>query len=225
MRTDDHDLRARGAELRGFRGDRRGKRRHAEALHVHRQRAAQRVDRHHADDSDLHAGRLDEHGAVHVRPLDGTARRRLDEIRRKERELGTRRRGLDRAARIAAERLARLCGVRGAEIEVVVADDCSFVAESLVRVDDERALAQVRLDAALKRVAGIDQHDGAAVGCACGAQVLEVAAKQGETAAALSRERVAMQIRRADDGQREDVLRLRAGTAGDAADREREREQ
>jgi hypothetical protein len=86
-------------------------------------------------------------------------------------------RALDGAARIVAERLARARRVDGAEIELVIADHGGRVTERLVRVHDDRALAQVRLDPALKRVAGIDEQNGSAVSRAGRAQVVQIAAE------------------------------------------------
>ena len=144
--------------------------------------------------------------------------RLVDEVGRKKRKPGACGRRLDRAARVVAERLARPYVIDGPEIELVIADDRGRVAKALVRVDDDRAFAQVRFDAALKRVARIDEQHGAAIRGACRAQVAQIAAEKREAALAITREHIAMEVRRADDGQRDDVRRrFRGGDARRAA--------
>ena len=49
------------------------------------------------------------------------------------------------------------------EIEIVVADGLRGISQRVVRVDDEGAFAEIRLDTALKGVAGVDQQDRPAV--------------------------------------------------------------
>ena len=93
--------------------------------------------------------------------------------------------------------------VDGTEIELVVADHGRRVAERVVRVDDDGAFAQVRFDAGLIGVAGIDEHDGAAIGRTRGMQVVEVAAEQLEVTVPVAAEDVAVQIRGADDRERD----------------------
>ena len=132
-------------------------RRDPQSLDVGGERRPQRIDRHHADDADLDAGDLDDDRRPHVRPLDRPARRLVDQVRR---EKGIRRLGgarLERAAQIARQ-LPRRRRVDRPEIEIVVADRLRGVAHRVVGVDDERAFAEIRLDVALKRVAGVEQQ-------------------------------------------------------------------
>jgi hypothetical protein len=88
----------------------------------------------------------------------------------------------------------------------VVADAERRVADRVVSVDDHQALGEVRLDAALERVACIEHEHGAAVSGARGAEVVDEAAEHGESAACrIVREQAAVQIVRADDRQRDVV--------------------
>ena len=115
--------------------------------------------------------------------------------------------------------------VRGAEVELVVADRGRGVAERRVRVDDDRAFAQVRFDAALIRVARVDEKHGAAIVRARRAQVAHVTAELGQTAAAVARHEVTVQVGGRDDRQRDDVLRRRSrGRAADADPNRKSRE-
>ena len=88
----------------------------------------------------------------------------------------------------------------------------------MVSVDDERAFAQVRFDSSLERIARVDQHHRTAVLGPCRAQIREIATEQRETAAAVARKHVAMEIRGADDRERHNIGV--AGRDSGAADRD-----
>mgnify|MGYP003694384637 CR=1 FL=1 len=81
----------------------------------------------------------------------------------------------------------------------------------VVGVDDEGALAQIRLGVALKRVAGVDQQHRPAVRRPGGAQVVHVSREQGQTAAAVSRKRRPVKIAGADNRGRHQRRRVRRG--------------
>ena len=68
-------------------------------------------------------------------------------------------------------------------------------------------MAAIRLDAVEKRVARVEQQHGAAVGATGGAEVLEVPAKERQSAAAIHGEDLAMQVRRANERQRGGPIR------------------
>jgi hypothetical protein len=138
----------------------------------------QRIDRHHADDADFDPGGLHEYRWPDVRPLDRPAGRLVDQVRREE---GVSRLGgarLESAAQVARQ-LSRRRRVDRPEIEIVVADGLRGIPHRVVGVDDEGAFAEVRLGAALKRVAGVDQQDRAAVRLPGRAQVVHVSREQG----------------------------------------------
>ncbi len=118
----------------------------------------------------------------------GPARLVVDQIGGEERIPRLSRARLESAAQVARQ-LPRRRRIDGPEIEVVVADRLRRVPHRVVRVDDEGALAEVRLDAALKRVARVDEQDRPAV-CRPGrAQVVHVSREQGQAADARSAER------------------------------------
>ena len=170
----------------------------------------QRIDRHDADDADLDAGRLDEHRRPHVRPLDRPARRIVNQVRREEGivRLGGAR--FERAARIARQ-LSRRRRVDRSEIEIVVADGLRGIPHRVVGVDDEGAFAEIRLDAALKRVAGVDQQDRPAVRCPGRAQIVHVSREQGQTADPVSRKGRPVEIAGPDNRQRHQRRLVRRG--------------
>ena len=117
-----------------------------------------------------------------------------------------------------------LARVGGAEIEVVVADGERRVADRVVGVDHHQAFGEVRLDAALERVAGVEHEHGAAVGRARGAQVVDEAAEHRQPAAALVvGEQTPVQIVGADDRER-DLRRRRPRRSSCEAERGREQE-
>ena len=93
-------------------------------------------------------------------------------------------------------------GIHGAELEVVIAQRRGGIPEGVVGVHDQRTLREVRLDAALPGVAGVEQDHRAAVGGAGGAQVGEVAAEQRQSAAPVIGEDAAVQVGGADDRDR-----------------------
>ncbi len=99
-------------------------------------------------------------------------------------------------------------GVHRAEVEIVIANRRGGVAERVVRVDDDGALGEIRLDAVEVGVARVEQQHGAAIGSACRAEVLEIATEQGQTPASVDGEDLPVQIRRADEGQRDAPVRI-----------------
>ena len=197
----DHHLRAPPAQRRGFRRQRFGQRRDRQAADVGRERHRQRPQRHQADDADADAGTFDQRRRLHVGPRHRPAGD-VEEVRGQEREPGLRGPRLERAAGIVVPRRLVVPGVDGAELEVVVAQRRGGIAEGVVGVHDQRALREVRLDAALPGVAGVEQDHRAAVGGAGGAQVGEVAAEQRQSAAPVIGEDAAMQVGGADDRDR-----------------------
>src|SRR5687768_13388028 len=98
--------------------------------------------------------------------------------------------------------LSRHPRIDGPEVEVVVADGLCGVAHRVVGVDHDRALAEIRFDIALERVAGVDQQDGPAIRRPRRAEVVEVPGQQGKTAESVSPEGLAVEIGRPHDRQR-----------------------
>ena len=171
-----------------------------QSLNVGREGRPQRTDRHDAHQAHFDPGGLHETRWPDVRPLDGPARRGIDQICREEGipRLGGAR--LERATQVARQ-LPRRRRVDRPEVEVVVADRLRGVPHRVVRVDDEGALAEIRLDAALKRVAGVDEQDRPAV-CRPGrAQIVHVSREQRQAAAPVLRKGRPVEIAGPDDRQ------------------------
>ena len=141
----------------------------------------------------------------------GRPGRSVNQVRREEgiSRLGGAR--LERAARVARQ-LSRRRRVDRPEIEIVVADGLRGVSHRVVRVDDEGALAEIRLDVALKRIAGVEQQDRAAVGRPGRAQVVHVAREQRQAAEAISRQGRPVEIAGADNRQGHKRRSIGSGT-------------
>ena len=125
-------------------------------------------------------------------PIDALAGRLVDDVGDEQRKLGLARARLEGTAAI----LAGLRGDVGADrpvVELVVADRRRGVAERVVRANDVGAFGEVRLERALKQIAGVDEHHATAVGRARRANVRDEPAEQRQP---LER---AVQIVRADD--------------------------
>ena len=170
------------------------------------------------DHADFDPGGIHEHRWPDVRPLDRPAGRIVDQVRREERisRLGGAR--LESAAQVARQ-LSRRRRVDRPEIEIVVADGLRGVPHRVVRVDDEGALAEIRLDVALKRVAGVDQQDRPAVGRPGRAQIVHVSREQRQTAEAVSRKGRPVEIAGPDDRQGHQRRLVGGGTLTCAARR------
>ena len=194
-----------------------GQRRDRQAADIRGDRRRQRRARHHADDPDLDARRLDQDRRLHVGPLHRTAARRVDEICREERERRLRRPGLQRPSWIVGGRARGCRRPDRAEVELMVPDCGSGVAEHVVRGDHRRPFCHIRLERPLEHVARVDQQDGAAVPRAGLAQVLQIAAQQRQAAAAVPRQDPAMEVVRADNRQRRDRRRRRRAVRRHAA--------
>ena len=216
MGGDDHDFGARRTKLRRFCDDRWLERRDAQPLNVGGDRRVQRIDRHDADDADVDARRAHEHRRPNIRPLDGAPGRFLDQIRGEEGIVCLGGACLERAAKVASG-LPGKGRVDGPEVEVVIADRLCRVRHRVVRVNNESALAEIRLDVALKGIAGVDEQDRAAVCRTHPAEVVHVSREQGQTAESVSRQRGAVEVARADNRQRHErrVVRCR----GDRSER------
>jgi hypothetical protein len=140
-----------------------------------------------ADDADPDAGALDRDRRRHVRPVDAGAGGGVEEVARQQREAepaGLDGAGLERGARIVAGGRGRP-GTDRAEVELVVADRGRGVTDGAVGRDDGGALVQVGLEGALEHVAGVEEEDGAAVGLAGGADVVDVAGEDGQATSSL----------------------------------------
>jgi hypothetical protein len=207
---DDHDLRAAGAKRGGLPVNGREQRRRVQPFHVRRQRLSQAAHRHQADEADLDAGRVDDCGRRDVGPRDRRAGAVVDDVGGEEREVCAGGRRLERAARVGVGvghsqcAFDRVGGIHRAEVEVVVADRPCGVAQRVVGVYHDPAFRQVRFDAALERVAGVEQQQGAAVRRARGPQVVDEAAEDPEASPSEAvGEDAAVQVVGADDRERD----------------------
>ena len=173
----------------------------AQSADVRRQCRAHGDDGHDADDADLHAGRFDEHRWLHVRPFDRPARGIVDQVCGQEWISGLSGACLERAAWIVSSSgrpfLRAVDGKRAqvafrpvhvTEVELVIADSSGGVAERVERIDDHRPFAQVRFDASLKGIAGVEQHDAAALGGADRPEIADIPAEQSQPALAEDRQ-------------------------------------
>ncbi len=160
VRDDDDDVRTTLPET-GRLPYRRGRewsyREPLEARPLDDVRSAFREEPHHAD---AHPSQLDLRA-----PLQPFPQRRAsvagDEVCGEHGKRSLRDAPLERALRIVSRVLLHRCGAFGTEVELVVAQGERGVAHGAVRGDDRRALAEIRLDRALERIAGVDQeHPG-----------------------------------------------------------------
>ena len=166
-------------------------------------RGPQRVDGHHADDADAHAGGIDDHRRPDIRPVDHAARRVVDQIGGQHRIFRARGDRFEGAARIVVRRTATAVDVHGSEIEFVISDGCRRVAHCGIGIHDDARLHSDSIRSRPDRgIAGVDEEHGPAIGSAGVAEVPDVAAEDRQASAAVALERETMQIGRADDGQR-----------------------
>ncbi len=182
MRRHDDHLGARGSQSRCFGGDRWRQWCDAQSLDVHGSRRRQCVNRHHANDADPHARSIHHNRGSDVGPRDRSVRGDVNEVRSQKRIVRLGRARLQGAPHVAGH-LSRARCIHGSEVELVIADGCRRVAHGVVGIDDERALAQIGFHAVQKRIAGIQQQDGASIRCSHRAQVVDEASQQRKPAA------------------------------------------
>lgn len=211
----DDEARAGVAEFCGFSGNRLGQRRHAKTLHIQRQRGPERTARHHSNDADFDTAGVNQRRRMNVGPVDSLARLGIKKIRREERKRRLCGAGLQRSARVISRVLSGAGSIGRTKVELVIAYRESGVAEGVVRVDDDSAFTEIRLDATLERVARIEQDDVATVGLSRRAQIVDVSSKDAEAAAAVSLHEITMEIGGADNGQRERRFSLHADRRAD----------
>ena len=203
VRTDDHHLRTGRSQARCFRRHRFGERSHPQPADIQRKRRPQSRVGHHADDADLDAGRVHQRRRLDIRPLHPAAGLFVEEICGEEREVRLGGARLQRTPRVGDRILAGAGAIGCAEIELVIANRQRGVAQCVVRVNDDRAFAQVRLDAALERVARVEQQHGTLIGDPGRAQVVDISSEDANAAAPAALHEIAVQIARTDDGDRD----------------------
>ncbi len=201
VRRHDDDSCAAGTEPSGLVGDGRIERRDRQADRVARDRGLQRAARRDTNDADVDAGRMHQHGRLHIRPPDRFNGLDLDEVRGQERKPRLRGTRLEGTARIVGFHLRSSSRTHRTEIELVVANRDGGVADRVVRVDDRGAFVEVRFERALKHVARVDDQNSAAVARTGRAKVVDEAAERRQPAASVARRHRAVKVVGPDDRQ------------------------